>query len=187
METQFQFIDTQIRKDLKNWWAPLLIGVLLIVTAIWTFTSPMSSYLALSILFSISFLVSGILEIYFSIANKEAITNWGWNLAFGIITAIVGVMMLINPEISMVTLPLYVGLVILFRSIMAIGWATDISEGSLMILGILGILFAFVLLWNPVFAGMTIVFWTGFSFLISGIFSCYLAFKLRKVYKQVKS
>lgn len=187
METQFQDIDTQIKKNLKHWWAPLLIGILLIITAIWTFASPLASYLALSVLFSVSFLVSGILEIYFSISNKETISNWGWNLAFGIITAIVGIMMLINPEISMITLPLYVGFVILFRSITAIGWGTDLNQGSLTVLGVLGILFAFVLIWNPISGGMTLVFWTGFAFLMSGIFSCYLAIQLRKAHKEIEA
>lgn len=185
METQFQNIDSQIKKSLKNWWVPMLIGVLLVGTAIWTFVSPIESYLALSILFSVSFLMSGLLEIYFSVSNRKVISNWGWNLAFGIITAIVGVMMLINPQISMITLPLYVGFVVLFRSIIAIGWATDLNQANLMAIGILGVIFSFILLWNPVFGGMTIVFWTGFAFLMSGIFSLYLSFKLRKAFKEM--
>lgn len=188
METQF---TTNIKKTIKNWWAPIVIGILLTLTAIWTFTSPQESYLALSIIFSLSFLTAGIVDIIFSISNRENIKNWGWNLAFGIITAIMGVLMLINPAISMVTLPLYVGFVILFRSIMAIGWATDLKAqgfldwGNLMVMGILGTIFAFILLWNPILGGMTIVFWTGVAFLFAGIFNIYLGFRLRKVHKNI--
>ncbi|MGB1268692.1 MAG: HdeD family acid-resistance protein [Flavobacteriaceae bacterium] len=193
METQLESFESTIKKTLKNWWVPLLTGILLIGTAIWTFASPLTSYLALAIIFSLSFLASGILEIYFSISNREHMSNWGWNLAFGVITALVGVIMLTNPEISMVTLPFYVGFVILFRSVIAIGWAIDLKNqgvlnwGNLMIMGVLGILFSFILLWNPVLGGMTIIFWTGFAILMSGIFSLLLSFKLRKTYKEMNS
>ncbi len=188
METNF---SNQIKKTGKNWWIPLLVGILLIITGIWTFTSPVSSYLALAIVFSIAFLTSGILEIYYSITNKDQISNWGWNLAFGILTAIIGILLLVNPQVSMVTLPFYVGFVIMFRSIMAIGWATDmkayagVSSGNIMIMGILGLIFSFILLWNPMFAGLTIVIWTGLGFLFIGGSSIYLAFKLKKFHKEV--
>ncbi|MCB0467885.1 MAG: DUF308 domain-containing protein, partial [Aequorivita sp.] len=167
-------------------------GILLLVTGLWTLASPAESFLALAIFFSITFLTSGILEIYFSISNRHNIKNWGWNLSFGIVTAVVGILLLINPAISMVTLPFYVGFIIMFRSIMAIGWATDlksypgVSSGNIMIMGILGLIFSFILLWNPLFAGLTIVIWTGLGLLFVGGASTYLAFKLRKLYKEVK-
>lgn len=192
MTAQFENIKSQITESLKNWWVLLLIGLLLAGTGFWTFTSPVKSYLTLAIIFSITFLLAGILESYFAISNRKAMDNWGWSLMFGIITALGGILMLVNPQISMVTMPFYIGFVILFRSTMAIGWATDLKRqgvlnwGNLMIAGVLGILFSLILIWNPAFGGMTIVFWTGFSFLMTGITSVVLAFKLRRVYKQVK-
>jgi len=193
METQIEKMKNEVKQNLKNWWINLLIGLLLVVTGIWTFTSPLESYLALAILFSIAFLITGILEFYFAFSNRESMDNWGWHLAFGLMTALAGVLMIFNPEISMITLPFYVGFIVLFRSTMAIGWATDLKRrglldwGNLMVMGVLGVLFSFVLIWNPAFAGMTIVFWTGFTFLTSGIISLVLAFKLRKAYKIIKN
>ncbi|MFV0590105.1 MAG: HdeD family acid-resistance protein [Draconibacterium sp.] len=188
METQFENV---IKQTGKNWWVPLLIGILLIITGVWTLFSPAASYVALSILFSTIFLISGILEIYFAVANRNEMHNWGWNLAFGILTTIFGLLLLINPEISMVTLPFYVGFIIMFRSIMAIGWATDlrsipgVRSGNIMILAILGLIFSFILLWNPLFAGLTIVIWTGLGFLFVGGSSINLSFQLRKFHKEI--
>ena len=51
--------------------------------------------------------------------------------------------------------------------------------GWLLALGILGMLFSFILLWNPAFAGMTIVIWTSFAFIAIGIFRIFLSFKLK--------
>lgn len=188
METTF---ENQVKKTGKNWWIPLLIGLLLVFTGIITFSSPAESYFALAILFSITFLLSGVLESYFAISNRNHLNNWGWNLAFGIITALVGLLLVINPQISMVTLPFYVGFVIMFRSLMAIGWATDLKSFydvkpvNMMIMGILGLIFSFILLWNPFFAGLTIVFWTGFGFLLVGGISIYIAFQLRKIHNKL--
>ena len=49
----------------KNWWMSLLLGLLYIAVALCLLFAPVSSYVALSVIFSISILVSGILEILF--------------------------------------------------------------------------------------------------------------------------
>lgn len=183
---QNQFIK-QIRQRIKHWYVPLIVGLILIATAIWTFISPVESFVALSILFSISFLSSGLLEIYFALVNREEIENWGWSLAFGVLSAVIGVLLLINPEISLVTLPFYVGFTVLFRSISAIAWSVDMKRygildwANLMVIGVLGLIFSFILLWNPIFAGFTIVFWAGLTLFLSGLFSVFFSVKLRKL------
>lgn len=89
----------------------------------------------------------------------------------------------------MAALALYVGFVILFRSISTVSFALDVKRygspnwGWLLALGILGALFAIILIWNPVLAGMTIVFWTGLAFLLSGIFSIFFSMQVRKLHK----
>ncbi len=52
-----------------------------------------------------------------------------------------------------------------------------------MAVGIIGIIFSFILLWNPLFAGLTVVVWTAFVLITAGITSIYLSFKLRKLHK----
>ncbi len=92
----------------------------------------------------------------------------------------------------MTTLAFYVGFVILFRSIAAISFAMDVKKygsknwGGLLAFGILGALFSFILIWNPVFAGMSIVILVALSFLFTGLFSIYFAFQLRKLHKHSK-
>ena len=93
-----------------------------------------------------------------------------------------------NPEVSKITLPFYVGFVLLFRSVFAIGASIDLKNyyvmdwGYLMAIGILGVIFSFILLWNPLFAGMTLVFWTALLFIVSGAYSIYFSFKLKKLH-----
>lgn len=58
----------------KNWWMSLLLGLLYIAVALCLLFAPVSSYVALSVIFSISILVSGILEIFLPSATKRLST-----------------------------------------------------------------------------------------------------------------
>lgn len=176
-----------VRNSIKYWYIPLIVGVILIGLGIYTFTSPQESYLALALLFSLAFLLSGLFEIAFSVVNRQVLDNWGWILAFGILTFAIGVLLFINPAISLITLAFYVGFLVLFRSISAIGYAIDLKRygisdwGVLMLVGILGLIFSLLLIWNPILSGMTVVIWTGLALISSGVFSVYFSLKLKKL------
>jgi len=56
--------------------------------------------------------------------------------------------------------------------------------GWLLFIGITGVISAFIMIWNPVFAGLTIVAYTAVAFLSIGIFQIYLSFRLKKLNKE---
>jgi uncharacterized membrane protein HdeD (DUF308 family) len=177
-----------VRNSVKNWYIVLIVGLIFLGAGIYCFVSPEASFLALALFFGWSFLISGAIEIVFSISNRDELENWGWTLIFGVITFLVGLLLLARPEITMLTLAFSLGFLVLFRSIGAISFALDLKGyednsgwGTMLVFGILGILFSFLLLWNPGFAGMTIVFWIGLALVTAGIFSIYLSLKLRKL------
>ena len=87
METVFN----EIQHSVKNWWTSLLLGIVYIIVALWLMFSPVSSYIALSIIFSVSMLVSGILEIIFAISNKKGVPSWGLYVVGGIIVLFLGI------------------------------------------------------------------------------------------------
>ena len=98
------FID-KMDYAVKNWWLSLLVGLLYIIVAIYLMFAPLASYVALSILFSVSMFVSGLFEIAFALANKKGISSWGWYLAGGIIDLILGIFLMASPGLSMEVLP----------------------------------------------------------------------------------
>jgi uncharacterized membrane protein HdeD (DUF308 family) len=181
-----------IRNSIKHWYLPMIMGVLFILVGIWVSSTPLASYLALSILFAIVFLFSGIIEIIYAISNRNTFDNWIWALISGIIGLLLGILLISNPAISMIVLPFYIGFGILFYSIMGIGRAIDLRKhdrkgwGYLMFTGIVGVIFAFIMIWNPLFGGMTIVFYTAFSFVILGILNILLSIKLRSLNKKLE-
>ncbi|WP_181305296.1 HdeD family acid-resistance protein [Rufibacter sp. XAAS-G3-1] len=184
MENQ---VNNTMKNRVKYWYLPLLLGIVFIMMGIWVFRTPVASYITLALLFAFTFLVTGIIEIISAIANRKELDNWGWSLTGGIIDLVLGVLLIATPGMSMVMLPFYIGFGILFRSMMAVGWALEMRKQkvidwvNLLAVGIIGIIFAFIMLWNPVFAGMTIVFYTGFAFIMVGIFQVYFSFRLKKL------
>ena len=182
------FINS-IKDTIKHWYIPALVGVFFVIVSIIVFSSPAGSLLTLSFLFAMSFVFGGLAEAVFSVVNRHQMANWGWSFAFGIITFIVGTSLTVHPALSLAVLAFYIGFVILFRSVSAIGFSLDIKKygsknwGGLLILGILGTIFSFILIWNPLFAGMSVVILIAMSFLFAGLFSIFLSFQLRKLHK----
>ena len=189
METE---IIKRAKSSTKHWYLSLIVGILFIGVGIWVFITPVSSYLALSILFSLTIFVSGIFEIIYSISNRKEIDNWGWVLTGGIIDLLFGIWLMASPLLSIAILPFVVGFMLMVRAIMAIGFSFDLKDvaksgwGWLLALSIIGLLFSFVLLWNPAFAGLTLVIWTGCAFVTLGFYRIILSFKLMHLYKLSK-
>jgi uncharacterized membrane protein HdeD (DUF308 family) len=181
-----------IKNSIRHWYLPLIVGVLFILVGIWVASTPLASYLTLSILFALTFLFAGVIEVVYAISNRETLDNWVWALISGIIGLLLGVLLVLNPAISMIILPFYVGFGILFYSILGIGRAIDLKKhdmkgwGYVMFIGIVGLIFSFIMIWNPVFGGMTIVFYTAFSFIILGLLNILLSIRLRSLNRRLE-
>ncbi len=181
-----------VKSTIKHWYIPLLVGIFFVIVSIVVFSSPAGSLIALSFLFALSFLLGGLSEAVFAIVNRDQLDTWGWSLAFGIITFAVGLLLLLNPTLSITALAFYIGFLILFRSISTIGFAMDVRKygsrnwGGLLIMGIIGTIVSFILIWNPLFAGMSMVILVALSFLFAGLFNIFFSFQLRKLHRSSK-
>ncbi len=176
-----------IKKTVKYWYLGLLVGLLLVGVGLWSIIFPHQSIAVIAFVFSLTFLLTGLFEIIFAIANREEITDWGWILALGILKLVVGVLLLANPAISALTLAFYVGFIIFFRSLSTLIMAFNLKQylvlrwGNLLAMGIIGLILAFVLLLNPSLTGVAIAVWMGLSLVITGAMSIYWSFKLKKI------
>ena len=176
-----------ISGSLKHWYIPLVTGIIFILLGIYIFTVPLETYLTLSYLFSISFIVSGVLEILFSIQNRSLLSGWGWYLTSGLLTFGIGIYLIANPEISIATLPFVAGFTLLFRSAYGLGFSFDLKEygviewGNIAILSVIGIIVSFLLLFNPLFTGVSLIVITGLAFITTGTVAILLSFRLKKL------
>ena len=184
----------RIKKTIKHWYAPLISGIIFIGAGILAFIFGKATFLTLTILFSLTFLLSGISEVIFSVANRKEMKHWGWSLAWGMISFIFGVALLAHPFESMFVLALLIGLAFLFRSIGGIIPAINLKNSHyskwwfLLALSILGVLFSLVLMAHPLIAGAMAVIFTGIMIMliVGGIFSICLSVLLKKLNKIIK-
>ena len=180
-------METQIKTIARKWYLELIIGVISIAVGVWVFMTPASSYIALSIFFAVTFLLTGITKTYFAFSTRKYVEGWGWSFAGGIVEVLIGVLLVSTPSFTITVLPFYIGFALLFRSSLAIGMSFELGRlkipdwGLLLFFGILGLVFAFIMLWNPLFAGLTIVAYTAMAFLSIGIFQIFLSFRLKKI------
>lgn len=189
------FNDTieSIKDTIEHWYLPLILGVIFIAIGIWAIITPTATYLSLAILFSVTFFVTGILEIIFSISHRKQLDGWGWSLTSGILVLIIGLILILNPQISIITLPLFVGFVVLYRSMMAIAWSIELKKygvsnwGWLLFAGILGVIFSFLLIMNPVITGLTVAVLTGIALITIGIFHIHFSIELKKLKNTFKN
>lgn len=107
----------ELQCEVKNWWMSLLLGILYVVVAISLMFAPFSGYAVLSILFSISMLFSGLLEISFAVSNRKNVSSWGWYLAGGIIDMILGFYLIAYPLLSMEVIPFIIAFWLMFRGL----------------------------------------------------------------------
>jgi uncharacterized membrane protein HdeD (DUF308 family) len=182
------FLQT-LTRSVKHWYIPLIIGIILIAAGIYVFTVPLETYLTLSVLFSISFIIIGLLDMFFSIRNRKILQGWGWYLVGGLLSLAAGIILSIYPEISIVILPFVVGFTLLFLSFLLMGYSFEMKSlgilnwGNAAILSVFGVIFSFMLIVSPLISGFSLVTITGVSFIITGVSSIVLSFDLRKVKK----
>ena len=170
METVFN----EIQHSVKNWWTSLLLGIVYIIVALWLMFSPVSTYVALSIIFSVSMLISGILEIIFALSNRKGVPSWGWYIVGG----------------RMEVIPFIIAFWLMFRGFSSTGYSIDLKRygtrdwGWYMAFGILAILCSLLILWQPAIGALYAVYMISFAFLIIGLFRVMLSFELKNLHKR---
>ena len=185
MKTLFQTIT----RSVKNWYIPLIVGILMIAVGIYVFMVPLATYLTLTLLFCISFIIKGLLNIFFSIRNHKILQGWGWYLVGGLLLLAGGIILSIYPEISIVILPFVVGFTLLFSSFYLLGFSFEMKSlgilnwGYAAILSVIGVIFSFMLIVSPVISGLSLVLLTGVSFIVTGGASIVLSFDLKRLKK----
>ncbi|MCL1673015.1 hypothetical protein CMU54_16785 [Elizabethkingia anophelis] len=172
---------------LKHWYFPLITGIIFTILGFYIFTIPIQNYILLAIFFSMSFLILGLSDIVFAVQNSNSLNGWGWYLVSGILSLVIGMHLSIDDSISISALIYIVSFTLMFRSFLTLGFSIDLSEMDinnwepLAFLSIAGVIPTFILIANPLLSGSFLVNLTAISFILCGISTIYLAFRLKKI------
>ncbi|WGQ10629.1 DUF308 domain-containing protein [Pedobacter gandavensis] len=170
----------------QYWWLMFCAGILFIGLGVWILASPVSSYLSLSLFFAFGMIFSGLFELIFAIGNRKKLHGWAWTMAGGLIDVSLGSYLLNYPLLTMVVMPIIIGLWMMFRGFMAISSSIELRAYGvldwvwLLLTGILIVVLSLLIIGHPLLATINIVMWTSFAFILSGIFRIFLSLQLRK-------
>ncbi len=174
-------------KITNNWWLLSILGITMTGLGFWVYSHPIENYIALSIMFSVIMFISGIMEISFALSNAKVIKGWGWIFSSGIFDLILGSILITHQNLTMVVLPIFFGIWLIFRGIAQISRGFLLKDANFpnwgwsIFGGILVIVFGFMVTYNPVFGAKSIVIWTALSLIILGIFTFIFSLILKKL------
>lgn len=165
----------------KDWWAKLIIGLILIVWGFLAFISPELSLLTVIIIFGMMCLFAGIAMIAFALSGSPMVRNKWMMVIEGILLFTIAMMAFFWPETTAITL-LYLfatfAIVLgLFEIIFAISMPKDVSDdigsasrGMMILGGILSLIFGLLLFIYPG-SGLLAILWIAgaFAIIIGGI------------------
>jgi len=169
----------------SQWWLIFISGFIFIGLGLWIVLSPLQSYFTISMFLAATVCIAGLMEVMFSLINHKNLHGWGWYLAGGIIDIVVGGYLLAYPLLTMVLLPVLLGAWMLYRGIVTFSHSFSLRSLGLkgwrwlLLAGIIIILLGALILVNPVLGVFNFVVWTGFAFIMSGVFRIALAIKLK--------
>lgn len=180
-------VFSEFRQAIRHWWLFLVSGTALIFFGIAVLAVPLAAYETLTGFFIAAFVLNGAAEMAFGLLNRPRINGWGWHAAGGIFDLAAGLLLASAPALAAVALPYFAGFWLLFRSISIIGRTFDLpgivvpERTWLQLLGAAGLIFSFLILYNPAIGAFTLIVWTALALLAIGLFYLFLGLHLRRL------
>ena len=153
----------------------LILGILLILMGMVLFATPDMNVVVLGYIVCILMLVFGVAEVVFYITHHKTHTASGWVLADGIISAVLGLLLLFVPAAQIQAMSIIFADWVLFSGVLC--FASAFSErdagshnwGWNLAVGIIGILLGIWLMFDPALSAMSIGFLLPLAFIFEGV------------------
>ena len=168
----------------RHWWVPVIRGIAAIVFGVIAFTHPVMAIATLVLFFGAWVLVDGIFRIVGAIGHRASDPDWGWHLVIGIIGIIVGLLTFHAPQITALALVIYIAAWALMIGasdiVLAIKLRHEIKgEWFLILMGLASIIFAILLLWNPIAGAAAVIWLIAWYAVVLGILEIFFGFRLK--------
>lgn len=190
MKRHFEKLSRRAGRMIRHWWLMLLVGILVIIAGILVFVFPAQSYFALGVLFGILMLLSGAAQLVIAGTSGNYLVMRSYVVIGGVVDLLLGLFLCIYPGVTMVVLPVFLGIWMLYHSFIIIAFGGDmdtfrIPDGGLVVIGgILLLLLSIMVLINPLGTGVeTVLLLTGIGIIIFGALLCVLSMKMRDMHR----
>jgi uncharacterized membrane protein HdeD (DUF308 family) len=162
------FTADEVRTATGGWWVFLLIGVLSIAVGIVVLFKPDDSLATLAVISGIFLLLDGILELSTSLV--EGTQNRGMVAVLGVITAIVGVLLIRHPIQGVAVIALLIGIWLITVGIIRIVASFEVAghRGRSLVVGVVDLLAGIVIVSVPSIGFATLALLVGIAFIFNG-------------------
>lgn len=194
MKRHFENLTARASRAIRHWWLMLIAGLLCIAAGICVFAFPIESYVTLSILFGVLMLLTGAAQLIIASTSGNYLMMKGYFIVGGVLDVILGIFLCLYPSISILVLPVMMGLWLMYHSFIIISFGGDMDtfrlsgSGMLIALGILLLILSIFVLVDPFSVGVvTVLTVAGVGLLMLGLIFCTISVRLKNLHKVLNS
>lgn len=176
-------------EPVKHWWMYLVIGMLAFILGVFMLVNPFITYEMMTLLLGLALLIFGVIEMIVGIFSRNLFVSRAAVIIGAVLNIVLGILLAANPGIAAITLPLILGMWMLYQSFMIISYSNDLKNfkvkgyGLTLFCGIVLLVLAILILLRPVAIGMmTVAIYIALSFIIYGLSEIVSAFRLRTIH-----
>ena len=194
MKRHFENLTAKASRAIRHWWLMLIAGILCVVAGICVFAFPIESYVTLSILFGVLMLLTGASQLIIASTSGNYLMMKGYFIVGGVLDVILGIFLCLYPGVSLVVLPIMMGLWLMYHSFIIISFGGDMDtfrlsgSGMMIILGILLLMLSIFVLVDPFSVGIvTVLTVAGVGLLMLGLMFCAISVKLKDLHRVMEA
>jgi uncharacterized membrane protein HdeD (DUF308 family) len=164
-----------------GWWLLVLVGVLSVIAGVIILFKPSDSLATLAVIAGIFLLLDGILELFDSFSRSTAAR--GTVALLGVITAIIGVLLIRHPVGSVTAIALLIGIWLIAVGVIRFAAAFDDYEhrGWHALVGLVELIAGVVIIANPNIGYTTLAILVGIAFILNGLATAAFGWSLHEV------
>ena len=192
MKRHFENLAARASRAIRHWWLMFIAGLLCIAAGICVFVFPLESYVTLSILFGVLMLLTGAAQLIIASTSGNYLMMKGYFIVGGVLDVILGIFLCLYPGVTLVVLPVMMGLWLMYHSFIIISFGGDMDTfrfsggGMLILLGILLLMLSVFVLVDPLSVGIiTVLTVAGVGFLMLGLVFCVMSLKLKNIHEML--
>lgn len=161
--------EADVKQLTSGWWLVFLVGLLSLAAGVILIFKPGDSLATLAVIAGIFLLLDGILELIGSFMRRTA--NRGLVALIGVITAIVGVLLIRHPVGGVTAIALLIGIWLIAVGVIRFATAFEEYEnrGWHALAGALELIAGIVIVANPSIGYTTLAILVGIGFILNGI------------------